>query len=109
MSSSLAKTSTWIILDIEGRRFALAAPRIFTNPGAADRLGPWARGLAPWESIDLPAAGDRSAVTMQAVPAVHGPADGDRDGNGQVTCETTGFVLSGDGLPTCHPARMGDF
>ena len=39
---------------------------------------------------------------MQAVPAVHGPADGDRDDAGYVNCEVTGFVLSGDGLPTVY-------
>jgi L-ascorbate metabolism protein UlaG (beta-lactamase superfamily) len=50
----------------------------------------------------LAADGDRSAVTVQAVPAVHEPADGDRDGSGHVTCETTGFVLTGDGLPTIY-------
>ena len=89
-------------LDVEGRRFALNAPRILTNPGAAVRLGPSARGLAPWESIDLAAEDDRSVVTVQAVPAVHGPADGDRDDSGHVTSETTGFVLSGHGLPTIY-------
>ena len=89
-------------LDIEGRRFALDAPRILTNLGAAERLGPSAQGLAQWESIDLAAEGDRSVVTVQAVPAVHGPADGDRDGSGHVTCETTGFVLAGEGLPTIY-------
>ena len=89
-------------LDVEGRRFALDAPRILTNPGAAMRLGPSAQGLAPWESIDLATDGDRSVVTVQAVPAVHGPADGDRDGSGHVTCETTGFVLTGDGLPAIY-------
>lgn len=89
-------------LDAEGRRFALGAPRILTNPGAAERLGASAHGLAPWESIELAAVGDGSPVTVRAVPAVHGPADGDRDGTGHVTCETTGFVLSGDGLPTIY-------
>lgn len=89
-------------LDAKGRQFALDAPRILTNPGAAKRLGPPAQGLAQWESIDLAAEGDRSVVTVQAVPAVHGPADGDRDGSGHVTCETTGFVLTGDGLPTIY-------
>ena len=89
-------------LDIEGRRFALDAPRILTNPGAAERLGPSAHGLAPWESFRLTASEERPAVTVRAVPAVHGPADGDRDAGGHVTCETTGFVLIGDGLPTIY-------
>ncbi|MDT5223535.1 MAG: hypothetical protein QOG19_942 [Mycobacterium sp.] len=38
----------------------------------------------------------------QAVPAVHGPADGQRDAGGHVNCEVTGFVLSGRGLPTVY-------
>ena len=39
---------------------------------------------------------------MQAVPAVHGPADGHRDASGHINCEVTGFVLSGPGLPTVY-------
>jgi L-ascorbate metabolism protein UlaG (beta-lactamase superfamily) len=89
-------------LDVEGRRFALDAPRILTNPGAAQRLGSLAHGLAEWDTIELAAEKNRSAVAVQAVPAVHGPADGDRDGSGHVTCETTGFVLTSDGLPTIY-------
>ncbi|OBG25287.1 MBL fold metallo-hydrolase [Mycobacterium sp. 852002-51057_SCH5723018] len=89
-------------LDAKGRAFALEAPRILTNPGAAERLGPPAQGLTQWESINLATEGDRPVVTVQAVPAVHGPADGDRDGSGHVTCETTGFVLTGDSLPTIY-------
>lgn len=37
-----------------------------------------------------------------AVPAVHGPEDGERDSDGDVNCEVTGFVLSGRGLPTVY-------
>lgn len=37
-----------------------------------------------------------------AVPAVHGPEDGERDADGNVNCEVTGFVLSGQGLPTVY-------
>jgi len=87
-------------LDEGGRRFALAAPMIITHPGAAERLGPPARGLAPWQTIRLSAG--TAALSVQAVPAVHGPADGARDGTGNVTCEVTGFVVSGDGLPTVY-------
>jgi L-ascorbate metabolism protein UlaG (beta-lactamase superfamily) len=36
------------------------------------------------------------------VPAVHGPVDGERDESGNVTCEVTGFVLSGADLPTVY-------
>ncbi|OBG77188.1 MULTISPECIES: MBL fold metallo-hydrolase [unclassified Mycobacterium] len=83
--------------DDAGRLMALAAPLLLTHPGAADRLGPPALGLAPWESHQL-----TDGVAVQAVPAVHGPADGQRDAGGHVNCEVTGFVLSGPGLPTVY-------
>lgn len=89
-------------LDIEGRRFALSAPMVLTHPGAARRLGPPAKGLDTWATVQLDAHDDVGAITVQAVPAVHGPADGDRDGTGHVTCEVTGFVLIGDDIPTIY-------
>lgn len=79
---------------------ALAAPLVLTHPGAAGRLGPPAIGVPPWESYDLP--GGSGPLAAQAVPAVHGPADGQRDVGGHVNCEVTGFVLSGPGLPTVY-------
>lgn len=82
----------------EGRRFALAAPLVLTHPGGAARLGPPAHALAPWQSYELP--GESQPLVVQAVPAVHGPADGDRDASGHVNYEVTGFVPSGRGLPT---------
>lgn len=87
-------------LDDDGRRMALAAPLVLTHPGAAGRLGPPAVGLPPWGSYDLPRGSGSLAV--QAVPAVHGPADGQRDASGHINCEVTGFVLSGPGLPTVY-------
>jgi L-ascorbate metabolism protein UlaG (beta-lactamase superfamily) len=87
-------------LDDDGRRMALAAPLVVTNPGAAGRLGPRAVGLPPWESYDL--SGGTGSLAAQAVPAVHGPADGQRDASGHVNCEVTGFVLSGPGVPTVY-------
>ncbi|OBG25445.1 MBL fold metallo-hydrolase [Mycobacterium sp. E3198] len=87
-------------LDDDGRRMALAAPLVLTHPGAAGRLGPPAVGVAPWQSYDLP--GGSGPLAAQAVPAVHGPADGQRDTGGHVNCEVTGFVLSGPGLPTVY-------
>jgi L-ascorbate metabolism protein UlaG (beta-lactamase superfamily) len=86
--------------DDDGRRMALAAPLLLTHPGAAGRLGPPAVGLAPWQSHEL--GGGPGSLTVQAVPAVHGPADGQRDAGGHVNCEVTGFVLSGPGLPTVY-------
>jgi L-ascorbate metabolism protein UlaG (beta-lactamase superfamily) len=87
-------------LDDDGRRFALAAPLVLTHPRGADRLGPPAIGLQPWESYQVP--GGSGALAVQAVPAVHGPADGQRDAGGHVNCEVTGFVLSGPALPTVY-------
>jgi L-ascorbate metabolism protein UlaG (beta-lactamase superfamily) len=88
--------------DHEGRRVALAAPLVLTHPGAAGRLGPPAAGLKPFESFQLPDSDGAKPVVVQAVPAVHGPADGQRDAGGHVNCEVTGFVLSGPGLPTVY-------
>jgi L-ascorbate metabolism protein UlaG (beta-lactamase superfamily) len=88
--------------DEQGRQVALTAPLVLTNPGAAARLGPPAVGLKPFESFELPGADGAKPLTVQAVPAVHGPADGQRDANGHVNCEVTGFVLSGPGLPTVY-------
>ncbi len=75
-------------LDAAGRRFALRAPLILTTPSAAERLGGAARGLSSWQSWSFD-----SGVTVTAVPAEHGPADGERDAQGFINCETTGFLL----------------
>lgn len=82
--------------DDAGRALARSVPRVLTHPGAARRLGPPAQGLVPWETVEL------DGLRVQAVPAVHGPADGERDDSGYVNCEVTGFVLSGQGLPTVY-------
>ena len=89
-------------LDDDGRRLALAAPLVLTHPGAAGRLGPPAVGLAPWQSYQLPDVDGSEPLAVQAVPAVHGPADGQRDASGHVNCEVSGFVLSGPGVPTVY-------
>lgn len=88
-------------LDDRGRAFALATPLILTGPLAADRLGPPAIPLSPWtrHSVPRPDGGD---LHVLAVPAVHGPEDGPRDGDGNINCEVTGFVVSGSGLPTVY-------
>jgi L-ascorbate metabolism protein UlaG (beta-lactamase superfamily) len=88
-------------LDDRGRAYALAAPLVLTGPVSAARLGTPAVGLAPWAqcSIARPDGGD---LTVLAVPAVHGPEDGERDPDGNVNCEVTGFVLTGSGLPTVY-------
>jgi L-ascorbate metabolism protein UlaG (beta-lactamase superfamily) len=88
-------------LDTEGRSVALAAPVVLTHPGAARRLGSPAHGLRPWQTYELSHPG-RPPLTVQAVPAVHGPADGLRDPSNNVNCEVTGFVLSAPNAPTIY-------
>ncbi|WP_372458217.1 MBL fold metallo-hydrolase [Streptomyces sichuanensis] len=45
---------------------------------------------------------DGGELTITAVPAVHGPEDGERDADGDVNCQVVGFVLAGDGQPTVY-------
>ncbi|BEL05433.1 MBL fold metallo-hydrolase [Actinoplanes sichuanensis] len=78
-------------LDDSGRALLADVPLTVTTPGGADRLGGTARGLAPWESLQV------GAVTITAVPARHGP-----EGCEPITGEVTGFVLTGDGLPSVY-------
>ena len=80
-------------LDHAGRAFALASPLVLTTAAGAARLGPPARGLEPWESIEL--AG--GAVTVTAVPALHGP-----EGIEPVTGPVIGFVVQSAGSPTIY-------
>jgi L-ascorbate metabolism protein UlaG (beta-lactamase superfamily) len=89
-------------LDDRGRAFALAAPLVLTGPVAAQRLGSPAVGLSPWTGHTLSRPDGGGELTVLAVPAVHGPEDGERDAHGNVNCEVIGFVLSGRGLPTVY-------
>ncbi|MFJ9704851.1 MBL fold metallo-hydrolase [Streptomyces sp. NPDC101234] len=89
-------------LDDRGRAFAQAAPLVLSGPTAARRFGAPAVGLSPWTSHAVPRPDGAGELTVLAVPAVHGPEDGDRDADGNVNCEVTGFVLSGQGLPTVY-------
>jgi L-ascorbate metabolism protein UlaG (beta-lactamase superfamily) len=88
-------------LDDRGRSFALAAPLVLTTRGGAGRLGRPAIGLAPWTSHTVRRR-DGGELTVTAVPAVHGPEDGERDAEGFVNCEVIGFVLSGQDLPAVY-------
>ena len=88
-------------LDDRGRALALAAPLVLTTCSGAGRLGPPAIGLAAWTShtMDRPGGGE---LTVTAVPAVHGPEDGERDADGFVNTEVIGFILAGQDLPTVY-------
>lgn len=89
-------------LDASGRAYALGAPVLLTGVATAARLAGPAVGLAPWEEYTFAPAPGRGRLAIRAVPAVHGPADGARDEQGDVNCEVTGFVVSGDGVPTVY-------
>ncbi|MEV8511090.1 MBL fold metallo-hydrolase [Dactylosporangium sp. NPDC051484] len=89
-------------LDDRGRAFALAAPLVLAGPRSAEKLGSPAVGLAPWTERSLPRPDGGGELTVLAVPAVHGPEDGERDPFGNVNCEVIGFVLSGQDLPTVY-------
>ena len=79
-------------LDRSGRAFLATVPLILTTPAGAGRLGPPARGLTAWETVDLP-----GGVRVTGVPAQHGP-----DGTEHLTGPVTGFVLRADGSPTTY-------
>lgn len=88
-------------LDRAGRAYALAADRIITGPGAAARLGAPALGLETWQTTTLTRP-EGATVSVRALPAVHGPLDGERDATGHINAEVTGFLVSGDELPTVY-------
>jgi L-ascorbate metabolism protein UlaG (beta-lactamase superfamily) len=89
-------------LDDSGREFALAAPLLLAGPRTASRLGPSATPLLNWQTVTIPRGDGLGDLTVRGVPAVHGPADGARDDDGNINCEVSGFVLSGDGVPTVY-------
>ena len=84
--------------DHAGRAFAMSRPLILTPPTAAGRLGAPARPLAAWETW----TSDDGRLTVTAVPARHGPADGELGEDGFVNSEVTGFVLDAPGVPRTY-------
>ncbi|MYS87424.1 MBL fold metallo-hydrolase [Embleya scabrispora] len=83
-------------LDHSGRALLAGVPLVLTTTGGAGRLGGTARGLAPWETVDLPRP-DGGTVTVTATPAQHGP-----EGCEPITGEVVGFVLTASDLPTIY-------
>lgn len=86
-------------LDHAGRALLADVPLTLTTPGAEQRLGRNAKGLADWESVQVDRP-DRGTVTVTGVPAVHGP--GSHEDVEPFTGQVVGFVLTGDGLPTVY-------
>jgi L-ascorbate metabolism protein UlaG (beta-lactamase superfamily) len=90
--------------DLAGREWVAAAGMtVFTGAAAAARLGRRAVPLADGERATLPRRDGEGYLSVHAVEAVHGPLDGDIDpATGAVNAQTTGFVLTADGLPTVY-------
>ncbi|MGC5165269.1 MBL fold metallo-hydrolase [Luteimicrobium sp. DT211] len=68
---------------------------VLSTPAAAGRI-PRVTGLEPWASIDLDG---EPAVTVTAVPALHGPEGADAP---TLSGPVTGFVLEAPGEPTVY-------
>ncbi|EME52449.1 MBL fold metallo-hydrolase [Amycolatopsis decaplanina] len=83
-------------LDHSGRKLLADVPLTLTTSSGAGRLGGTAKGLETWETIELARPGG-GVVTVTAAPALHGP-----EGAEKVTGDVTGFVLTGQGLPTVY-------
>jgi len=82
-------------LDDSGAEFVKTVPHVFTTGAGAKRLGHGAVGIEGTSvTLDLPEGG---RLTIAGVPAHHGP-----EGVWQLLGPVTGFVLSGDGVPTTY-------
>lgn len=86
-------------LDHGGRALLTDVPLTLTTAAAAERLGARITGLAEWESVELDRPGG-GTLTVTGVPAVHGP--GTKEDVEPVLGPVTGFVLTGEGLPTVY-------
>lgn len=83
-------------LDTSGRALLAGLPLVLTTREGAARLGGSARGLDPFEHVEIDGA-DGQRVRITALPARHGP-----DGAEAVTGSVVGFLLSGTDLPTVY-------
>ncbi|MEV0250724.1 MBL fold metallo-hydrolase [Nocardia sp. NPDC050712] len=77
-------------LDDSGRELLATVETVLSTPDAAARLN-GVRGLVNWETVSI------GAVTVTAVPALHGPA-----GSEALSGVVTGFVLQAAGEPTVY-------
>jgi L-ascorbate metabolism protein UlaG (beta-lactamase superfamily) len=84
-------------LDHRGRAALGRASLVAATPEAAARLGGVARGLPPWTWTEVERRDGGGVLRVTAVPARHGP-----EGCEPVTGPVTGFVLSGEDLPTVY-------
>jgi L-ascorbate metabolism protein UlaG (beta-lactamase superfamily) len=82
-------------LDGSGQAMLSQVPLALSTPEAAERQA-GVQGLQPWQRAVLERP-DGGALVVTAVPARHGP-----EGCEPKTGTVTGFVLSGDALPTVY-------
>jgi len=87
-------------LDASGRAFLGSAGTVVTTGAGAERLGGSARGLVPWQTVELPAP-DGGALRVTATPAQHGPAHAERG-------PVVGFVLEHPDTPRDAIYLSGD-
>ena len=78
-------------LDAAGRALLPRAGTVVTTEAGAKRLGGNARGLAPWASVELTAAG-KPAIEVTATPCRHGPPL-----SRPLVGDVVGFALRWDG------------
>lgn len=83
-------------LDKAGRAFLSSAPVVLSTGSAAERVGEPVRALPNWTHTELARPGG-GVLRITGVPAQHGP-----DGSEHLVGEVTGFVLSGEALPTVY-------
>jgi len=83
-------------LDVTGREYLAGAPAVFTTVSGAGRLGGNALPLGNWRHIDLYRP-DGGCLRVTGVPAQHAP-----DGLEGATGDVTGFVVSGDDVPSVY-------
>ncbi|WP_308465674.1 MBL fold metallo-hydrolase [Rathayibacter soli] len=83
-------------LDVAGRSFLATVPLVLSTAAARGRLGSTVQVLPNWDHVQLPRP-DGGHLTVTGVPAQHGP-----DGSLGAVGEVTGFVVSGDGVPTVY-------
>ena len=83
-------------LDAGGREYVQTARVVLSTMSAERRLGGAVQALPNWvrTTFDRPEGG---TLVVTGVPALHGP-----EGAEPLAGEVTGFVLSGDGLPTVY-------
>ncbi|CCB77269.1 MULTISPECIES: MBL fold metallo-hydrolase [Streptomycetaceae] len=83
-------------LDTSGRAFLARAPLVLSTEAARDRLGDPVRALPAGEWAELPRP-DGGTLRITGVPAQHGP-----DGSESLVGQVTGFLLTGQGVPTVY-------